>query len=149
MASASHLHAGVRNFMLTWIAADKAAHFLQTTDQPPSVPWTQGSLRLPIIMILSAKKAAISQEVGQAQKTFCICPFAGIAVLHFIAFCRSQSLTQHTHTVSLVKHSGNSVLDHALFTLSLEKRSAGIPSARSARPTAAGLRQKRPASIQG
>lgn len=100
MASASHLHAAVRNYMLTWIAADKAAHFLQTTDQPPSVPWAQGPLRLPIIIILSAKKAHFSQEVGQAQKTCCICSLAAIAVLHFIAFCRLHSLTQHTHTVS-------------------------------------------------
>ncbi|KAL0044212.1 hypothetical protein WJX82_004623 [Trebouxia sp. C0006] len=48
--------------MLTWIAADKAAHLLQTTDQPPGDPRTQGPLRLPIIMMLSAKKAPISQE---------------------------------------------------------------------------------------
>ncbi len=145
MAFASHLHAAVRNYTLTWIAADKAAHFLQTTDQPPSVPWP---LQLPIIMILSAKKAPISQEVGQAQKTCCIRPFAAIAVLQFIAFCRLQSLTQHTHSITC-KAFPHSVIEHASFTMSLEKHSAGIPSARSTRPTAAGLRQKKPASIQG
>ncbi len=86
--------------MLTWIATDKAAHFLQTTDQPPTVSWTHGPLRLPIIMILPAKKASILQEVCQAQKTCCICPFAAIAVLHLPAVCRLHSLTQHTHTLS-------------------------------------------------
>jgi len=70
-------------------------------------------------------------------------------MLHFIAFCRLQSLIKHTlHTVSLVKHSANSLIEHASFTVSLVKHSAGIPSARSTRPTAAGVHQNRPASIQ-
>lgn len=53
-----------------------------------------------------------------------------------------------THTVSLAKHFASSVIACASFTTSIERRSAGTPSARSTRPTAAGLHQKRPVSVQ-
>ena len=70
-------------------------------------------------MFLSAKKAAISQEVSQAQETCSICAFAAIAMLHFIAFCRLHLLIQRTsYTVSLATHFASSLLELASFTVS-------------------------------